>query len=101
MVLVVDCSNKPDLPKVKYELKSLLLNTDLLEAPLLILANKQDVKGCLTPAELAQELDLNAAEIRRPYFVQGCCALTGDGLDTGFDWLVNAIISSVPKRQSH
>ena len=99
VVLVVDCSNRLDLSKVKFELKSLLINQDLLEAPLLILANKQDVKGCLTPAELIQEMDLNVAEIRRPYHVQGCCALTGEGLDAGFEWLASAITSTSSKRQ--
>jgi GTPase SAR1 family protein len=94
VVLVVDCSNKADFPKVKVELKNLLVNQDLVEAPLLILANKQDLKGSLIPAELSKELDLDASEIRRPYHVQGCCAITGDGLDAGFDWLASTIISN-------
>ena len=95
VVLVVDCSNRQDIPKVKTELRALLVNQDLLEAPLLILGNKQDIKGCMTPAELSTELDLDAAAIRRPYRVQGCCALTGEGLDSGFDWLASAIISNL------
>jgi ADP-ribosylation factor-like protein 5B len=81
-----------DIPKVRFELRSLLVNQDLVKAPLLILANKQDLKGCLSPAELAKELDLNAAEIRRPYHVQACCALNGEGLQPGFEWLANSII---------
>jgi GTPase SAR1 family protein len=92
VVLVVDSSNRMDIPKVQFELRSLLVNQDLLKAPLLILANKQDVKGALVPAELAKELDLNAAEIRRPYHVQGCCALNGEGLHPGFEWLANSIL---------
>ena len=81
------------------ELKSLLINQDLLEAPLLILANKQDVKGCLSPPELSTELDLDARAIRRPYHVQGCCAITGEGLDFGFEWLAAAIISNPNKNK--
>lgn len=77
----------------------LLVNEDLVDAPLLVLANKQDVAEAMKPAELSQELDLNGRDLRRPYHVQGCCAITGEGLESGFEWLANSI-ASLPQKIS-
>ena len=97
VVLVVDCANRADLNRVKRELSILLVNEDLKDAPLLILGNKQDLPDALSPAQLSHELDVNNKVIRRSYHVQGCCAVTGDGLQSGFEWLANAIASQPPK----
>lgn len=88
VVLVVDCSNRFVLPKVKRELQLLLVNEDLKDVPLLVLANKQDI-GTIAPNELIEELDL--VSVQRPFHIQGCCAVTGEGLEPGFLWLADAI----------
>lgn len=88
VVLVVDCSNRLTLPKVERELRLLLANEDLAGVPLLVLANKQDI-GTIHPGELIQELNLVA--VHRPFHVQGCCAVSGEGLEPGFLWLAEAI----------
>lgn len=46
---------------------------------MLILANKQDVKDCMTTGEISQVLTLSAIR-DHPWHIQGCCALTGEGL---------------------
>ena len=46
---------------------------------MLIFANKQDLKGSMSSAEISQELNL--ASIKdHGWHIQGCCALTGEGL---------------------
>ena len=52
---------------------------DLKRAGVLIFANKQDLKGSMSSAEISQQLNL--ASIKdHGWHIQGCCALTGEGL---------------------
>lgn len=51
---------------------------DLQDAAVLILANKQDVKGSMTAAEISQCLTLDTITTHS-WHVQACCALTGEG----------------------
>ncbi|GAV60594.1 Arf domain-containing protein, partial [Cephalotus follicularis] len=60
-------------------------------ASLLILANKQGIKGALTPVEIAKVLNLEAMDITRHWNIVGCSGHTGEGLLEGFDWLVQDI----------
>lgn len=53
---------------------------DLRKAGLLIFANKQDVKGCMTVAEISQSLQLTSVKDHQ-WHIQACCALTGEGWD--------------------
>uniref|UniRef100_A0A2C9UMJ7 ADP-ribosylation factor n=1 Tax=Manihot esculenta TaxID=3983 RepID=A0A2C9UMJ7_MANES len=57
-------------------------------ASLLILANKQDLKGALTPDEIAKVLNLENMDKTRHWKIVGCSAYIGEGLLEGFDWLV-------------
>ncbi|KAL0245125.1 hypothetical protein GEMRC1_009205 [Eukaryota sp. GEM-RC1] len=57
----------------------------LRNATLLIFANKQDLPNAMTPSELADKLELDS--LRNTWFIQPTCALNGDGLFTGLDWL--------------
>ena len=49
-------------------------------------ANKLDIQGAMTIPEITEKLDLNAIRERK-WYIQGSCALTGDGLFEGLDWL--------------
>ncbi|CAI0548960.1 unnamed protein product [Linum tenue] len=62
---------------------------------LLILANKQDINGALTPDEIAKVLNLDNMDRTRHWKIVGCSAYTGDGLLEGFDWLVQDIASRI------
>ncbi|GAY46885.1 hypothetical protein CUMW_100390 [Citrus unshiu] len=64
-------------------------------ASLLILANKQDINGALTPTEIAKVLNLEAMDKTRHWKIVGCSAYTGEGLLEGFDWLVQDIASRI------
>ncbi|CAN1180224.1 ADP-ribosylation factor-like protein 2 [Linum perenne] len=64
-------------------------------ASLLILANKQDIKGALTPDEIAKVLNLENMDRTRHWNIVGCSAYTGEGLLDAFDWLVQDIASRI------
>ena len=51
---------------------------DLKKANVLVLANKQDLKGAMTAAEVSKVLNLTSIKSHR-WQIQACCALTGDG----------------------
>ncbi|KAI5327610.1 hypothetical protein L3X38_027006 [Prunus dulcis] len=83
------------LDDCKMELDNLLKEERLSGSSLLILANKQDIKGALTPEEIAKVLNLEAMDKTRHWEIVGCSAYTGDGLLEGFDWLVQDIASRI------
>lgn len=49
------------------------------KAAVLIFANKQDIKGAMSAAEISQQLSLTSVK-QHPWHIQACCALTGEGL---------------------
>lgn len=57
----------------------LLCPQALRGASILIFANKQDMKDSMTTVEISQFLTLSAIK-DHPWHIQGCCALTGEGL---------------------
>ncbi|KAM6089209.1 ADP-ribosylation factor-like protein 5B isoform 2-T2 [Chlamydotis macqueenii] len=63
---------------------------DLRKAAVLIFANKQDMKGCMTAAEISTYLTLSSIK-DHPWHIQSCCALTGEGLCQGLEWMTSRI----------
>ncbi|CAN1767892.1 ADP-ribosylation factor [Linum perenne] len=57
---------------------------------ILVFANKQDMKGAMSPMEVCQGLGLPELKNRK-WHIQGTCALKGDGLYEGLDWLSNTL----------
>ena len=92
VVLVVDSSDRARMPAVKTELAKLLAHADLAPAALLVLANKQDVQGAMTAAEMTEALGLTAIR-SHPWHLEPCCALTGEGCNEGMDWVAQTIAS--------
>jgi|UniRef100_A0A7S0SFE4 ADP-ribosylation factor-like protein 2 len=90
MVWVVDSADLRRLQDCKDELHKLLAEEKLAGASLLIFANKQDIPGALTKEEIAAVLELGNME-KRHWHIEGCSAVTGEGLLQGFDWCVQDI----------
>ncbi|BBN06877.1 ADP-ribosylation factor-like protein 2 [Marchantia polymorpha subsp. ruderalis] len=95
MVWVVDSSDIRRLQDCREELHGLLQEEKLMGASLLIFANKQDLKGSLSPEDIAKVLDLGLMDKSRHWQIVGCSAVTGKGLLDGFDWLVSDIGSRI------
>jgi len=90
VILVVDSTDSERLTLVKAELERLIAHEDLSNTAFLIFANKQDVKGSLSPAIISRELNLTSLRKQR-WQIQPCCALTGEGLYQGLEWIVSLI----------
>jgi ADP-ribosylation factor 1/2 len=63
----------------------------LKDATLLVLANKQDREG-MTMEEVTIKMGLQSLKNRK-WLIEGSCAVTGDGLHEGFQWLCGAVAS--------
>lgn len=72
------------------ELQTLLAEDELKDAAVLVLANKQDTTGALKVKDVAQRLGLAGIK-KHQWHVQGCCAVSGDGLYEGLDWLTDVL----------
>ncbi|OQV15523.1 ADP-ribosylation factor-like protein 5A [Hypsibius exemplaris] len=90
LILVVDSMDRERVGLVKEELYRMLAHEDLRKASVLVLANKQDLKGAMSAAELSGLLNLTSIKSHR-WQIQACCALTGDGLYQGLEWMSNHI----------
>eukprot|EP01104_Vermistella_antarctica_P001223 TRINITY_DN11284_c0_g1_i1.p1 TRINITY_DN11284_c0_g1~~TRINITY_DN11284_c0_g1_i1.p1 ORF type:complete len:180 (-),score=14.03 TRINITY_DN11284_c0_g1_i1:57-596(-) len=86
IILVVDSTDRQRLHITKTELDRMLSHEQLLSAILLVFANKQDLKGAMGAAEISDALCLHNIK-DHDWHIQACCALTGEGLYQGMDWV--------------
>ncbi|KAJ8364501.1 hypothetical protein SKAU_G00133320 [Synaphobranchus kaupii] len=86
VILVVDSTDRERLTLTREELHRMLAHEDLQNAAVLVLANKQDMKDSMTAAEISQCLTLSSIT-GHSWHIQACCALTGEGLPAGLDWM--------------
>uniref|UniRef100_A0A3Q3MMB3 ADP-ribosylation factor-like 5A n=1 Tax=Labrus bergylta TaxID=56723 RepID=A0A3Q3MMB3_9LABR len=90
VIVVVDSTDRERISVTKEELYRMLAHEDLRKAGLLIFANKQDVKGCMSVAEISQNLQLTSVKDHQ-WHIQACCALTGEGLCQGLEWMMSRL----------
>lgn len=87
IIFVVDSADRARVDEAREELWEIMTNDELKDVPVLVFGNKQDLPKALSPAALAEKLDMGKLPRGRPWHVQGCQAVTGDGLYEGLDWL--------------
>ena len=89
LLFIVDCADRARVALARDELHRLLNEDELRDAALVVYANKQDLPGAMSAAELSGKLELQSLR-HRQWWVQACCATTGEGLYEGLDWLARA-----------
>lgn len=89
---MIDSNDRARIDEARQELHRIILDREMKDALLLVFANKQDIKGALTPSEVTEHLRLGQLKDRIWYVVPSC-ATNGEGLfeglvcwDTLFDW---------------
>lgn len=88
----MDSNDKGRVEDARSELHKMLAEDELRDAIVLVFANKQDLPHAMSAAEITDQLGLHTLRSRR-WYIQACCATTGDGLYEGLDWLSNAMSS--------
>ncbi|KYQ91910.1 Rab GTPase [Tieghemostelium lacteum] len=92
IIFVVDSADRERIMEVKKEIDSLMYEDSLRGAPLLILANKQDIPTSLTIAEISEQLNLYSIKDRK-WFIQSTSAINGQGIYEGFEFLSKTLNS--------
>ena len=76
---VVDSADRERISEAKEELFWILDSDEMRGVPVVVLANKQDLPSAVQPAEVANRLGLPSVRTHQ-WFIQGTCAVSGDGL---------------------
>ena len=90
LIFVVDSVDRDRIDLAREELHHMLAEDEMNNVTVLVLANKQDLPGSMSPAEVAEGLGLDTLKGRK-WHIHGCCAVSGDGLHEGLDWLANNV----------
>jgi len=90
LIYVVDSNDRDRINEASDELAKMLREEELREATVLVFANKQDLPNAMSVSDLTDKLRLHSLTNRR-WFIQSCCATSGDGLYEGLDWLSSTL----------
>ncbi|KAF3565727.1 hypothetical protein DY000_02018797 [Brassica cretica] len=90
VIYVVDSLDRERLGKAKQEFQEIIKDPFMLNSIILVFANKQDMRGAMSPREVCEGLGLFDLKNRK-WHIQGTCALRGDGLYEGLDWLSSTL----------
>jgi len=90
VIFVIDSTDRDRLPISKSEMDKMLQHERLKSSKLLVLANKNDLKGAMTASELSQFMGLDTMR-DRDWHIRSCCALTGEGLEDGLEWIASRV----------
>ncbi|KAJ7975687.1 ADP-ribosylation factor-related protein 1 [Quillaja saponaria] len=90
LVFVIDASCPARFEDSKSALEKVLRHEDMQGAPLLILANKQDLAEAVSAEELARYLDLKKLD-ERVYMFEAVSAYDGMGIKESVEWLVEVM----------
>lgn len=90
LIFVIDSTDRERLHITKSELYNMLADEQLRYASLLVFANKQDVKGSMSSSEISEQLNLTSIR-DHGWHIQPCCALSGEGLYQGLEWLAQRV----------
>ena len=86
LIYVVDSSDCERMTEAANELHSVLEAIELQNCKVLVMANKQDMPGALPTSEVGNKLNMKLIK-QRSWFIQPTCAVTGEGIIDGLDWL--------------
>ncbi|CAN1158849.1 Protein WHAT'S THIS FACTOR 9, mitochondrial [Linum perenne] len=90
VVFVIDAASPSRFEDAKSALEKVLRHDDLQGAPLLVMANKQDLPDAVKAEELGRYLDLKKLD-ERVYMFEAVSAYDGLGIKGSLEWLVEAM----------
>lgn len=90
VIYVVDSSDIERLGTSREEFHAILDEEELKDALVLVYANKQDLPGALSEAQVAEGLGLHDIK-SRDWSIFKTSAVKGEGLFEGLDWLSNQL----------
>ena len=98
LIYIVDSTDHSRMTEAGQELHNIISNDFMKNVPLLVFANKQDLPQASNVATIIDKLDIRSLKLNN-WHVQGCSAVTGEGLIEGFQMLSQMLQES--KRKNH
>lgn len=92
IVFVVDSVDAERMEEAKTELHKIARSSETQGVPVLIVANKQDLRHSLSVEEIEKMLALGELGSITPWHLQPTCAIIGDGLQEGLEKLYDMIL---------
>ncbi len=97
LIFVIDSNDRERLDdssgcenSAKDELHRMMGEADINKAALLVFANKADLPDAISVQQVSDRIGLSHLR-NRDWHIQSCCAITGDGLYEGLDWLSSVL----------
>ncbi|KAK4537382.1 hypothetical protein CDCA_CDCA12G3407 [Cyanidium caldarium] len=91
LIVVADAADVARLGELRTELERVLQMEAVADAVVLVWANKQDKHGeAVSAVEVSERLRLHQRK-QADWHIEPCSAVTGDGLEAGMRWLVDAL----------
>lgn len=90
IIFVIDSSDRNRMSEANTELWNVLIDPQFPDAPLLVVANKQDKPGAMTIEEIIRACSLDNLEKmgNRSWHIQPTIATTGKGVEEAIMWIV-------------
>ncbi|KAK7939090.1 hypothetical protein WMY93_002416 [Mugilogobius chulae] len=92
IIYVVDSVDVERLEEARTELHKVTKLSEHHGAPLLVIANKQDLPHSLSVPDMEKQLALHELGSHTSYYVQPACAIIGEGLHEGLEQLYHMIM---------
>ncbi|KAH7826779.1 ArfX, unspecified Arf protein [Monocercomonoides exilis] len=98
IIFVIDSADDTRFAEAKKEFEKVVSNSFVSNLPCLFLCNKCDLPGACSPAALKEKFDLQEYEKKNEelFRIEGCSAVTGEGLKDGLAWLSE----KMPKKEN-
>ena len=84
VIYVLDSADEERIDLAKETLENVTSHPDMANCPVLVFANKMDLSK-LRPVSIVERLGLHKS--KGSWHLQPCCALNGDGVVEGFEWM--------------
>ncbi|KAK4216914.1 ADP-ribosylation factor family-domain-containing protein [Rhypophila decipiens] len=99
LIFVVDSSDKARMDEARIELHRIINDREMKDSLLLVLANKQDLPGAMSPQEVTEKLQLTKIKDKL-WYVQPTVATDpkDDRLELAFGWLSENTKDKGPKK---
>ncbi|ESO82280.1 hypothetical protein LOTGIDRAFT_237084 [Lottia gigantea] len=90
LLYVVDSADRERLQESREELTAVCASDEMRGVPIVVLANKQDLPGSMSVGDIITGLNLRTFTDRK-WYVQGTCAVSGDGIFEGMKELAKLV----------
>lgn len=99
VIYIIDSSDRQRLEESWSIFDKIIQSEQLINVPLLVSCNKQDLDQCMTIPEIKRVFNRSTSNIGvRDCMVLACSALTGDGINESITWMKDCILRNALAR---